>query len=125
MGRLFRIVVAGTLLVVVLGVVLLAYGAPLWRYVECERVDETNALGVRRVYFVKRWGRVEGVRHGPYVEYWPNGGKKHATEYVNGIFDNVPHLMAGFDANKDGLLDGDERAFVERVVRYWNGEPAR
>ena len=50
---------------------------------------------------------------------------ERATEYVNGIFDNVPHLMAGFDANKDGLLDGDERAFVERVVRYWNGEPAR
>ena len=84
MDRPFRIVVAGTLLVVVLGVVLLAYGEQLWRYVECERVDETNALGVRRVYFVKRWGEVADRRHGPYLEYWPNGVKKHEAEYVNG-----------------------------------------
>ncbi len=48
-----------------------------------------------------------------------------ATEYVNGIFDNVPHLLAGFDKDKNGVLSDDERAFVEEVVRYWNGEPAR
>jgi mono/diheme cytochrome c family protein len=46
-----------------------------------------------------------------------------ATAYVNGIWDNVPHMLAGFDANDDGELDDEERAYLETVIRYWNGEP--
>lgn len=46
-----------------------------------------------------------------------------ATAYVEAIWDNVPLLMAGFDQDDDGVLDDEEREYVEMVVRCWKGAP--
>jgi len=50
---------------------------------------------------------------------------RRATAYVNKIWDKEAHLMRGFDADRDGKLNDEERARVEQVLRYWNGEPVR
>lgn len=93
---------------------------PLWRWVMLKRVHADLGNGQWVISFEKRWPH-HGKRHGPHLNYHPNG-----VLFTKGQYDNDDRVGIWTEWERDGRLMYQERFIADRIVEtretppWWN-----